>query len=71
MLTRVNLLQTMKQTQIWPCMNSNNYVVSSVAERSMLMTHGSMERNNVYLCAKYLLQIQHLDVKLLKVAIKK
>ena len=37
----------------------------------MLMTHGSMERNNVYLCAKYLLPIQHLDVKLFKVTINK
>ena len=31
----------------------------------------TLERNNVYLCAKYLLPIQHLDVKLLKVAINK
>ena len=37
----------------------------------MLMTHGSMERNNVYLCAKYVLPVQHLDVKLFRVAINK
>ena len=35
----------------------------------MLMTHGSMGSNNVYSCTKYLLPVQHLDVKLYKLAI--
>ena len=73
-LLNIIILQQFKlrYVKMFVCiLNSNNCVVYSIAKRSMLMTHGSMERNNVYLCAKYLLPIQHLDVKLLKVAINK